>query len=151
MLLDRLEEAGGPAGPVPSADGWELVLAENVAYLADDQRRWQALADLRRLVGLEPTSGCSPGWGMPRRPAPTPPATGRLRPRRAPNCPPTYHRGSALAAQTPTARRSGVPAHWRGSLISAIVLIVCSSPQSVPLVLGNTAPRRIDTRRPPND
>ena len=30
-LLDRLEEAGGPAGPVPSADGWELVLAENVS------------------------------------------------------------------------------------------------------------------------
>jgi len=43
-LLDRLEEAGGPTDPVPSADGWELVLAENVAYLVDDQRRWQALA-----------------------------------------------------------------------------------------------------------
>jgi hypothetical protein len=40
-LLDRLEEAGGPADPVPSADGWEFVLAENVAYLVDDQRRWQ--------------------------------------------------------------------------------------------------------------
>jgi len=53
-LLDRLEEAGGPPGPVPSADGWELVLAENVAYLVDDQRRWQALADLRRVTGLEP-------------------------------------------------------------------------------------------------
>ena len=53
-LLDRLEEAGGPADPVPSADGWELVLAESVAYLVDDQRRWQALADLRRVVGLEP-------------------------------------------------------------------------------------------------
>jgi hypothetical protein len=53
-LLDRLEEAGGPADPVPSADGWELVLAENVAYLVDDQRRWQALADLRRVVGLDP-------------------------------------------------------------------------------------------------
>jgi hypothetical protein len=38
-LLDRLEEAGGPADPVPSADGWELVLAESVAYLVDDQRR----------------------------------------------------------------------------------------------------------------
>jgi hypothetical protein len=53
-LLDRLEEAGGPADQVPSADGWELVLAENVAYLVDDQRRWQALADLRRRVGLDP-------------------------------------------------------------------------------------------------
>ena len=53
-LLDRLEEAGGPPGPVPSADGWELVLAENVAYLVDDRRRWQAVADLRRLTGLDP-------------------------------------------------------------------------------------------------
>jgi hypothetical protein len=53
-LLDELEQASGPADPVPSADGWELVLAENVAYLVDDQRRWQALADLRRAVGLAP-------------------------------------------------------------------------------------------------
>jgi endonuclease III len=54
VLLDRLERAGGPAAPVPSADGWELVLAENVAYLADDQRRWQAMAKLRTEVGLAP-------------------------------------------------------------------------------------------------
>jgi len=54
VLLDRLEQAAGPADPVPSADGWELVLAENVAYLVDDRRRWQALADLRRVVGLAP-------------------------------------------------------------------------------------------------
>jgi hypothetical protein len=47
-LLDRLEDTGGPADPVPSTDGWALVLAENVAYLVDDQRRWQAPADLRR-------------------------------------------------------------------------------------------------------
>ena len=53
-LLDMLEQAGGPPDPVPSADGWELVLAENVAYLVDDQRRWQARADLRRLTGLVP-------------------------------------------------------------------------------------------------
>src|SRR5215467_16177227 len=53
-LLDHLAAAAGPADPVPSADGWELVLAENVAYLVDDQRRWQALAELRRRVGLAP-------------------------------------------------------------------------------------------------
>ena len=53
-LLDRLELAAGPADPVPSADGWELVLAENVAYLVGDQRRWQALAALRSMVGLAP-------------------------------------------------------------------------------------------------
>ncbi len=45
-LLDRLEEADGPADPVPSADGWELVLAENVAYLVDDQRRGLDRIDL---------------------------------------------------------------------------------------------------------
>jgi hypothetical protein len=53
-LLDALERATGPAGPVPSADGWELVLAENVAYLVPDERRWQAVADLRTGVGLAP-------------------------------------------------------------------------------------------------
>ena len=53
-LLDRLERAGGPGDPVPSADGWELVVAENVAYLVDDQRRWQAMAKLRTEVGLAP-------------------------------------------------------------------------------------------------
>src|SRR6516164_9703541 len=53
-LLDHLAAAAGPADPVPSADGWELVLAENIAYLVDDQRRWQALAELRRRVGLAP-------------------------------------------------------------------------------------------------
>ena len=39
---------------MPSADGWELVLAENIAYLVDDQRRWQVLEELRSVVGLEP-------------------------------------------------------------------------------------------------
>ena len=53
-LLDQLEQADGPPDPVPSADGWELVLAENVAYLVDDQRRWHALAELRTQVGLTP-------------------------------------------------------------------------------------------------
>jgi endonuclease III related protein len=53
-LLNELEQAAGPAGPVPSSDGWELVLAENVAYLVDDERRWRALAELRRVVGLAP-------------------------------------------------------------------------------------------------
>jgi hypothetical protein len=53
-LLDQLEQADGPPDPVPSADGWELVLAENVAYLVGDQRRWQALAELRTTVGLAP-------------------------------------------------------------------------------------------------
>jgi endonuclease III len=53
-LLDRLEAAAGPPEPVPSSDAWELVLAENVGYLVDDQRRWRALAELRASVGLAP-------------------------------------------------------------------------------------------------
>lgn len=73
-LLDQLEEAGGPADPVPSADGWELVLAENMAYLVDDQRRWQAL---RPCGNWTPTAcGYSPGWATATRPPPTPPVTG---------------------------------------------------------------------------
>jgi adenine-specific DNA glycosylase len=53
-LLDRLEEAGGAAGPVPSTDGWELVLAESIAYLVDDETRWRAVAKLKRVVGATP-------------------------------------------------------------------------------------------------
>jgi len=53
-LLDQLEDAVGAPDAVPSRDGWELVLAENIAYLAGDQRRWEALAELRRVVGLAP-------------------------------------------------------------------------------------------------
>jgi hypothetical protein len=54
VLLDVLESAAGPAAPLPSTDAWELVLAENVAYLVDDQRRGDAMGRLRRLVGIEP-------------------------------------------------------------------------------------------------
>ncbi len=39
---------------VPSADGWELVLRENVGYLVDDQARDHALRALRAATGLEP-------------------------------------------------------------------------------------------------
>jgi endonuclease III len=53
-LLDLLEAAAGPADPLPSTDGWELVLAENVAYLVDDDRRRDAMRQLRQLVGIEP-------------------------------------------------------------------------------------------------
>jgi hypothetical protein len=46
-LLDLLEQASGPPQPVRSADGWELVLAENIGYLVDDGQRWRALDRLR--------------------------------------------------------------------------------------------------------
>jgi hypothetical protein len=53
-LLVLLEEASGPPKPVPSADGWELVLAEDIGYLVDDGQRWRALDRLRDAVGLSP-------------------------------------------------------------------------------------------------
>lgn len=53
-LLDLLEQASGPSEPVLSADGWELVLAENVGYLVDDGQRRRALDRLRDTVGLTP-------------------------------------------------------------------------------------------------
>jgi endonuclease III len=52
-LLDQLEAASGAADPLPSADGWELVLAENIGYLVEDERRWQAVERLRREVGID--------------------------------------------------------------------------------------------------
>jgi adenine-specific DNA glycosylase len=53
-LLDRLERADGPADPVPSVDGWELVLAESIGYLVDEESRYRAVAALRGTVGLAP-------------------------------------------------------------------------------------------------
>jgi hypothetical protein len=53
-LLDLLEQAAGSSDPVPATGGWELILAENVGYLVEDQRRWQALDELRNAVGLAP-------------------------------------------------------------------------------------------------
>jgi hypothetical protein len=54
-LLDELEALTGPADAPPSTDGWRLVLAENVGYLVDDDLRWRAVAELERVVGLEPS------------------------------------------------------------------------------------------------
>jgi hypothetical protein len=55
-LLDQLEAAAGPTGPVPSTDGWRLVLAEKIGYLVNDDRRRRAVAKLEVLVGLAPES-----------------------------------------------------------------------------------------------
>jgi endonuclease-3 len=41
--------------PQPKLNGpWEMILWENVAYLADDDRRRQAFEALRKRVGIEP-------------------------------------------------------------------------------------------------
>jgi endonuclease III len=53
-VLDRLTASFGPAPPPPVTDPWEQVLWENVAYMADDDRRAAAFALLRERVGLSP-------------------------------------------------------------------------------------------------
>ena len=53
-LLALLELDAGPPERLPAIDGWELVLAENVAYLVDDDTRAQCMLALRREVGLDP-------------------------------------------------------------------------------------------------
>src|SRR5215510_6188967 len=53
-ILDRLaDHYGRPARPKVT-DPWLLVLLENVAYLASDERRDQAFAMLKRRVGTRP-------------------------------------------------------------------------------------------------
>jgi len=53
-VVERLHaHYGAPAGPVTS-DPFELVLLENVAYLASPERRREALEALRSSVGLAP-------------------------------------------------------------------------------------------------
>jgi endonuclease III len=53
-LVARLKKLYGDPAPPPSQDPWLLILWENVAYLADDVRRREAFATLRRRVGTKP-------------------------------------------------------------------------------------------------
>ena len=50
-VLEELVALYGPAPPPPSADAFELILWEIVAYLANDEQRAEAMASLRRTVG----------------------------------------------------------------------------------------------------
>jgi hypothetical protein len=52
-IIERLEAAQGTPMP-PRADPWRLVLWENVAYLADDERRDRAMRMLEQTVGFAP-------------------------------------------------------------------------------------------------
>jgi endonuclease III len=51
--ISRLETAYGRP-KAPSRDLWQHILVENVAYLADDARREQAMKVLKKNVGLRP-------------------------------------------------------------------------------------------------
>jgi endonuclease-3 len=55
LVVERLEAHFGKQ-KAPKLDGpWEMILWENVAYLADDDRRHQAFQTLKRRIGTEPT------------------------------------------------------------------------------------------------
>ncbi len=54
QVVERLEAHFGKQKP-PKLDGpWEMILWENVAYLADDDRRQGAFQTLKRRIGTEP-------------------------------------------------------------------------------------------------
>jgi endonuclease-3 len=53
-VIDRLEAFYGEPEPPESTDPWEMILWENIAYLADDARRRSAMTMLREQVGVTP-------------------------------------------------------------------------------------------------
>jgi endonuclease III len=53
-VIERLESRFGKQKPPQLNGPWEMVLWENVAYLADDDRRKQAFQALKKRVGTEP-------------------------------------------------------------------------------------------------
>jgi len=53
-LVDRLQQHYGAPAPPPSTDPLELIIWENIAYLANDKRRAEAFAVLKRTIGTRP-------------------------------------------------------------------------------------------------
>src|SRR5580704_6341098 len=53
-LVDRLQQHYGPPAPPPSTERLELIIWENIAYLASDKRRAEAFAILKRTIGTRP-------------------------------------------------------------------------------------------------
>jgi endonuclease-3 len=54
QVVERLRSYYGEQKPPEPAGAWEMILWENVAYLADDARRGRAFQTLRDVVGTEP-------------------------------------------------------------------------------------------------
>lgn len=54
QVIDRLQKTYGKLAPPPVTDPWELILWENIAYLADDNRRLEAFRALQDGIGTEP-------------------------------------------------------------------------------------------------
>ncbi|MFZ1916587.1 MAG: hypothetical protein WAU58_03365 [Terriglobales bacterium] len=53
-LVDKLQQHYGAPAPPPSTDPLELIIWENVAYLASDKRRAEAFATLKQAIGTDP-------------------------------------------------------------------------------------------------
>ena len=53
-LVDRLQQHYGSPAPPPSSDPLELIIWENIAYMANDKRRAEAFAVLKRTIGTRP-------------------------------------------------------------------------------------------------
>ena len=53
-LVDKLQQYYGAPAPPPSTDPLELIIWENIAYLASDKRRAEAFAVLKRTIGTRP-------------------------------------------------------------------------------------------------
>jgi endonuclease III len=53
-LVDKLQQHYGPPAPLPSNDPLELIIWENISYLASDKRRAEAFATLKQVIGTRP-------------------------------------------------------------------------------------------------
>jgi endonuclease III len=53
-VINRLEAFYGKPDPPGITDPWEMIVWENVAYLANDERRHEAMQALRAQVGIGP-------------------------------------------------------------------------------------------------
>ena len=53
-LVNPLEQHYGDPAPPPSTDPLELIIWENIAYLASDKRRAEAFATLKQTIGTHP-------------------------------------------------------------------------------------------------
>jgi hypothetical protein len=52
--VDKLQQHYGAPVPPPSTDPLELIIWENIAYLASDKRRAEAFATLKQTIGTRP-------------------------------------------------------------------------------------------------
>ncbi len=54
QVIKRLAALYGKPEPPDATDPWEMIVWDNIAYLADDERRREAMTLLRETVGISP-------------------------------------------------------------------------------------------------